>query len=273
MNDQKRKEVPALFVGFGLIVVVILYFAFRGTMTPSETGTPSVQPAAESVKLPTIPIEEAKKKFLSATAPSSSIFIDIRTAGAFAQAHIPRSVSVPLDTLPSYSPKTGSTLLLVWSVRDRTLMEQALPVLDKKGVPYAFLDGGIEAWVNTGGQAITLGNQSSFNDQSKVTLVPLDDFKGLMENADAPSVVVDVRARDLFSKSHIPKSVNIPLSELETKIADIPKGKGVALIGGTALETFQAAVRLFDLNVFVAKALNGTFDDWVAKGYPVETSK
>ena len=79
--------------------------------------------------------------------------------------------------------------------------------------------------------------------------------------------------KDLYAKNHIAKSVNIPLSELETRTNDIPKGVGIAVIGSTSLETFQGAVRLFDLNVFTAKALNGSFDDWTAKGYPVRQDK
>ena len=271
MDAMHKKEVPALFVGFGLIIVVILYFAFRETMTPSTEAPVTAAPAAETVNLPTISIDEAKKQYLSAK--PTATFIDVRTSDLFMNAHIPRSLSVPSEALSTYMPQQESSLIVVWAAADRTLMKQVVDTLGGKGVPFVFLNGGIEAWVGAGGQVITKGDQTSFVDMSKVTLVSLDDWKKLVENADAPSTVVDVRTKDLYAKSHIAKSVNIPLSELETRTNDIPKGVGIAVIGSTSLETFQGAVRLFDLNVFTAKALNGSFDDWTAKGFPTESSK
>ncbi len=271
MDAMQKKEVPALFVGFGLIVVVIFYFAFRETMTTATETPATAEPIKEAVTLPTISVDEAKKEYLSPT--PTSTFVDVRTSDLYANAHIPRSLSVPLKMLATYVPKQGSNLILVWSAADQALMKQALAELGDKGVPFVFIAGGIEAWVGRGGQVVTKGDQTSFVDMSKVTLVPLDDWKKLIDSADAPSTVVDVRPKDLYAKSHIAKSVNIPLSELETRIQDVPKGVGIAVIGATTTETFQGAVRLFDLNVFTAKALNGGFDDWIANGYPVVQDK
>lgn len=270
MEEQRKKEVPALFVGFGLIVIVIGYFAWKNLAVP-EKASHTVSMVEQEVRLPTIPVEAAAKKFFSAD--KTAVFIDIRPADAFARIHIPRSVSIPADRLSQYSPKQGTESIIAWTIADRQLMKSVMDTLDQKGVPYAFIDGGIEGWINAGGQAITIGSQASFIDQSKVTLVSLEAWKGLLENTDAPSIAIDVRSRAAFAKSHIKDSINIPLAELETSLSEIPRGKSIALIGETDIETFQAAVRLFDLNIFVAKALNGSFNDWVTSGYPVEASK
>lgn len=270
MDEQRKKEVPALFVGFGLIMIVIGYFAWKNLAIP-EAAPAAISVSEQEVRLPTIPVEAAAKKFFSAD--KTAVFLDIRSADAFAQVHIPRSVSIPADHLSQYSPKPEAESIIVWAAADKQSMKSVMDILDRKGAPYAFIDGGIEGWVNAGGQAITIGNRTSFIDQSKVTLVSLEEWKALLENTDAPSVAIDVRSRAAFAKSHIKNSINIPLAELETSSSEIPRGKNIALIGETDAETFQAAVRLFDLNIFVAKALDGSFNDWVTKGYQVEAGK
>jgi phage shock protein E len=55
-------------------------------------------------------------------------------------------------------------------------------------------------------------------------LGPHTDLKQIMQ---AGATLVDVRTKEEFNAGHIPGALNIPLQQLESRLASIPKNKAV----------------------------------------------
>lgn len=255
-----------LFVGFGLMLSVIVFFAVRNTGPDESEGAGAATEEVEP-SLPMISPAEAKKKLLSKT-PAK--IIDIRSETEYQASHIPDSLSVPAERLSEYFPSEESEEVLVIPARDAAVSAEATKVLSGKNTRHAFIKGGIIAWEQSGGQIISFGNPSSSTDRSKVTLISADDFKQVIADQVTLHAIVDVRDKESFTGSHVPEAMNIPLSELEHRRSEIPPATNIALYAETELEAFQAAVRLFDLGMFSVKTLNVGYPEWESKGMPVE---
>lgn len=259
----------ALLVGFGLVISVVVFFAVRNASPGEEKRSATDETAAAEMKstIPTIAPLEAKKKLLSKT-PAK--IIDIRPEIEFQASHIPDSLSMPVEKLPEYFPATEEEEIIVVPDREGTASAKASEIFSGKRVRYAFIDGGLIAWEQAGGQVISFGNPSSPIDRSKITLVSAEDFRKAVEDRERLHAIVDVRSREAFTKSHIPEAMNIPLPELERRRVEIPPATNIALYAETELDAFQAAVRLFDLGMFSVKTLNIGYPEWESKGMPVE---
>ena len=83
--------------------------------------------------------------------------------------------------------------------------------------------------------------------------------------------VLDVRPHDEFMLGHLPGSVNVPLAELEARLAELnPAHEIVAYCRGAyCVLSFDAVARLRELG-FNARRLEDGFPEWRAAGLPCE---
>ena len=156
------------------------------------------------VKLPAASIQ--------ALMQSKTIVIDARPAATFAEAHIPRTLSIPYNK--SFSTWAGwlisedSEIVLLLNAEPHDLhtseLEHALHDLAVIGLDHVtgWLDQtALRAWTDAGQQ---LGH---------VRQVKAIELLG---PGKAPSeIIVDVRSREEWEHEHIPNSQNIPLGHLE----------------------------------------------------------
>jgi rhodanese-related sulfurtransferase len=81
--------------------------------------------------------------------------------------------------------------------------------------------------------------------------VSVDEALRLWQNKEA--ILIDVRTPGEYREGHIPGVVNIPLNELENRLAEVPKDKKVVIICRTGNRSAQGTKLLrskgFD-NVF-----------------------
>ena len=83
------------------------------------------------------------------------ILIDVRTPAEHNEAHIPGSVLMPLDTLEGVTnlPNGGA---IIFYCRSGKRSQTALDILSRKGFKdIRHLDGGINAWIKSGGEVIS----------------------------------------------------------------------------------------------------------------------
>lgn len=267
MQDRafSRQDVTATLIGFGLVVVVIVFFAIKG-MSPDMEDTNAISDVTEDRALPFVAPAEALR--LSRASDAAPVILDIRSDVEYQASHIPDSVFIPADKIGEYTPPKEMSALLVPS-RDTASTERAVATLKEKGARVAVIQEGIAGWELAGGPVVAFGNPASPTDRSKVNFVSLDAFRSVVEDRRILHMILDVRSAASFAKSHIPESYNIPFPELEKRRSEIPPATNVALYGDNELETFQAATRLFDLGVFSVKTLDVNFSEWEAKGFPV----
>lgn len=86
-------------------------------------------------------------------------------------------------------------------------------------------------------------------------------------------IVLDVRPEDEFQLGRLPHALNIPFSELEHRLAELPSGAEVVAYcrGPYCVLSFEA-VALLRARGYAARRLEDGFPEWKVAGLPVETS-
>jgi ArsR family transcriptional regulator len=83
--------------------------------------------------------------------------------------------------------------------------------------------------------------------------------------------VLDVRPEDEFALGHLPGAVNIPLGDLDRRLADLPPDREVVAYcrGPYCVLSFEAVAAL-RANGFRVRRLEDGFPEWRVAGFPVE---
>jgi ArsR family transcriptional regulator len=83
--------------------------------------------------------------------------------------------------------------------------------------------------------------------------------------------VLDVRPRDEFALGHLPGAVNIPLDELERRLASLdPEQEIVAYCRGPYCVLAYEAVAQLRARGFKVRRLEDGLPEWRAAGLPIE---
>lgn len=89
------------------------------------------------------------------------------------------------------------------------------------------------------------------------------EFTQLRQSA----LVVDVRSPDQYEKEHIPGAVNIPLSQLESKLSELPRNRPIIVYCGSSRCTasLKAARLLAEKGFDNVYRYVGGLADWKAR--------
>ncbi len=106
---------------------------------------------------------------------------------------------------------------------------------------------------------------------SKDGLEPITREELLKRASKGVVTVIDVRPRSEFQLGHIPNSKSIPLTELKSKLNEIPKSKEVIAYcrGPHCLLAFDAVAKL-RAKGYKARRLQDGFPEWKLEGLPIE---
>lgn len=96
-------------------------------------------------------------------------------------------------------------------------------------------------------------------------------LKSILEKTPEQVLVLDVRNADMFAIEHIKGAKNVPLADLVSKLATLPKNKTIVTYCGdlTCGLAPKAALQLAQKG-FKVMELVGGIDVWSRKGFPVE---
>ena len=108
--------------------------------------------------------------------------------------------------------------------------------------------------------------------QNRDNLEPVSR-KELMDRLKAGIVTaLDVRPEDEFALGHLPGAINIPLRELEKRLADLdPRQEIVAYCRGPYCVLSYEAVAVLRARGFKVRRLEDGLPEWRAAGLPVDT--
>jgi rhodanese-related sulfurtransferase len=105
-------------------------------------------------------------------------------------------------------------------------------------------------------------------DRSKLRTMTRDVLRGRLRDGDV--VVLDVRPEAEFAAGHIRGAVSIPITELKSRLGDIPDGADVvAYCRGPYCVYADEAVRLLAKEGFAAARLEDGFPEWLEARLPV----
>jgi rhodanese-related sulfurtransferase len=102
--------------------------------------------------------------------------------------------------------------------------------------------------------------------------VPVGAFEAAIRGGAVP-IVVDVRTAEEFAQGHVPGARNIPVDQLEARLAELEpyKAGGVYVICQTGGRSARAASELSGHGFRAYNVLGGTAG-WKTGGFPIETS-
>ncbi len=102
-------------------------------------------------------------------------------------------------------------------------------------------------------------------------LEPVSREELLERSREGLVTVLDVRPTDEFALGHLPGAVNIPLDDLEARLADLDPGQEiVAYCRGTYCVLSFEAVAELRRRGFRVRRLEDGYPEWKAAGLPVE---
>ncbi|MDY6980787.1 MAG: metalloregulator ArsR/SmtB family transcription factor [Pseudomonadota bacterium] len=101
--------------------------------------------------------------------------------------------------------------------------------------------------------------------------IPRDEL--LARARDGHVTVIDVRPPEEYAAGHLPGAVNIPLSELEQRLAELGQDKDQEIVaycrGPHCVLAFDAVARLREQGL-KARRLQDGYPEWKTAGLPVE---
>jgi len=102
--------------------------------------------------------------------------------------------------------------------------------------------------------------------------VRADQLNGDLAGPQRP-LMIDVRPPDMFAKSHIAGSVNIPMEELAKRTAELPSERNAPIVMVCGIGKFSKTWSLYlkSLGYRNVRSLKGGVNEWVRKGHPVES--
>ncbi len=105
------------------------------------------------------------------------------------------------------------------------------------------------------------------------SMEPVTRAQLLERTRDGLVTVLDVRPADEFAAGHLPGAVNIPLSDLEARLAELDPGHEIVAYCRSAycVLSFEAIAAL-RARGFTARRLEDGYPEWRAAGLGVETA-
>ncbi|WP_423369647.1 ArsR/SmtB family transcription factor [Burkholderia sp. LMG 32019] len=109
-----------------------------------------------------------------------------------------------------------------------------------------------------------------FNARDALEPVSRDELTARL--TDGLVTLLDVRPQDEYAQGHLPGALNIPLSELDARVSELPAGTEiVAYCRGPYCVFAVEAVAALRARGFKAARLEDGFPEWKAAGLAVET--
>jgi rhodanese-related sulfurtransferase len=192
-----------------------------------------------------------------------ALVLDVRESAAFANGHVPASLNIGLKG--SYAPWSGSLiqpsdrLILVADGKDE--IDEAVMRLARVGLENVagYLDGGILAWSAAGLELETTPQ------------ISVAELHARLEEGGTPLQVVDVRAEREYATGRVPGAKNVPLSELEARLAtDLDPSRPTAVVCAGGYRSAAAASLLQRHGFKQLYNIIGGTSAWESAGYQTE---
>jgi rhodanese-related sulfurtransferase len=84
--------------------------------------------------------------------------------------------------------------------------------------------------------------------------------------------VLDVRTQQEWDEYHAPNTTLIPLEQLQSRLAELPKDKSIVVVCRSGNRSQQGRDILLAAG-FQATSMTGGLKDWSAKDYPIEGTR
>jgi hydroxyacylglutathione hydrolase len=226
------------------------YFAMMKKLNREKRKLLPVLPRVPELDLPRLDVATA----------DGAVLLDVRDRKAFAAAHVPGSINIPL----AKSLSTWAGWLLDYDrdvvlVADVAAVEPAQRALARIGLDrlVGFLPG-VAAWRAAGRRLAQVP-----------ALLPADAHRWISERE---ALLLDVRAQSEYEALHIGGAIHIHGGMLRDRAALVPKDRPVILYCQSGGRSAIAASTLKALGYEQVHNLEGGLEGWLLERLPVETA-
>lgn len=110
------------------------------------------------------------------------------------------------------------------------------------------------------------------NLKNKYDSIRADELHRQLDGPDGP-MLVDVRPPDMFVKSFIARSINIPMDDFADRTKELPEDRDAAMVLVCGVGKFSKNWTLYlkSMGYRNVKSLKGGVGEWVRKGHPTES--
>jgi len=191
--------------------------------------------------------------------------VDARDRKAFAQAHIPGSLNIEIDSTfgiyVGWVTPFNSRLILILPEPIKESSREAVVQLIRIGYEQidGYLDGGVDAWISSG-RPVSSYPTAGVDDLCKAYL------------SGQPFRLLDVRQNAEWESGHIPDSLHIFIGELTVRLQEVPKDKQVWVACASGYRASIAASLLDRAGIPVRLVAQGGVPEWLARCYPQRSS-
>lgn len=189
------------------------------------------------------------------------LVVDVRSKEAFASAHIPGSVNIPLGpNLPTWAgwvlPYDRSLVIVAANTAE---VPEVVTHLIRVGLDdiQGYLDDGIDAWENHGYEI------------SRLESISVHDLDRRMKDPAAKPFVLDVRTEQEWEAGHVEGATHIHGGLLKDGFGEVPRDRAVSVICGSGYRGSIAASFLKREGYEGVSNVLGGMTAWKSAGLPV----
>jgi rhodanese-related sulfurtransferase len=171
----------------------------------------------------------ASSKFIT---EGNIVLVDLRAGKDAAAGYIPRSVNIPVadleDAEDDFPAMKSQASIVLYGDGDQA--KKAAKML--KGWGYksiSAVNGGFAGWKAAGNPVSTgkAGSEISWKYKPGKGEVGIGEFKKIAAGKVSGKLILDVRGSEEISDGMFKNAVNIPLDEIEKRMAELPKDKEI----------------------------------------------
>ena len=188
--------------------------------------------------------------------PDGSVIIDARPARKkYNKGHVPTAINIPntfFDKMTDKLPADKTTRLIFYCGGPKCPL--SLKSANKaKALGYTnivLFQAGYPAWKKAYGPGATGAAATAPAPKKAVSVslktgpdgdtITIDSFKEIMEKAPGSINLIDVRDPGEYKAAHMPNVSNIPVEELEDKVAGLPGDKPLVFVCATGARSSEA---------------------------------
>ena len=199
-------------------------------------------------------------EFAEAMAADDTYVIDVRMEVSYASAHVPGSISIPLQNLPSFVGwfiPVGANILLV---TEGEYPEEAIKHLYRTGYDNikGYLSGGIISWHMAGKKS------------ASVNTVTVDKLCTLLDTEPEDRFILDIRSEDeVESEGEIQDAEHVHLTQLPEHYDELPEDIPVYIFCGSGLRSMTAASLLQNEGFINQRVVLGGLIAWNSTTCPI----
>ncbi len=266
-----------------LILLLLISTVFTGCGSQAlETGTASQDTLEQTAVITsqmeksTTETEQAKTPVVMSITPEEAyriisegidhFLLDVRTEEEYNQGHIEGANLIPVQELENRLDEIPRDRQIIVYCRSGNRSRTAANILLENGFGMVYDMGGINDWQSKG-FPVVVGEEETVSQFEEITV----DEAYQIFMSDKDYLFVDVRTVDEYSSAHIEGAVNIPVTEIEGRLSEIPKEKIIIVYcNGSSCNRSKTAAGILIENGYTQVynlAGNGILE-WVEKGYP-----